>query len=729
MRFFSPFAVLGLLHVARGGELDAFASDRARNIRAGLVGRSVPVVDGSNSSAPTSDVPNIFKREQERREQHARVLDHLDANKDDHIEHDEIIRSLAVHWKGEENVRRMLRAFGAPDLEHFMKRSSPEEDGRVSKETLSEILEQRPLDNPDYCPTIRTKVESCSTQAVLRCGEYLNAAESFCNAGAKNMIEKCIMSESCDNICTCIEAVEDAAHGNGAIEYEGELVQVDKFGSVRYTETGLQPRQAELLAFFALYIWTIIEFLIGITVAYLVSQLYESLTSANPCWSEFDNQDMPGFDMDKGSFFTSKVSVCRNACAGNSTCKAFVIAPFSGNEKDKRPNCFLKTAQRQTQTVGGSALTFLRQGSTVFFKRDKNGNCGAPASVTGVPFDDDWFSTSTGAGRRSLAESEPSALVPRVHKGEVPFPFDRTASAWYNDPLEIPQPQAILVEGPLDDVSTFLGLWLLAELLVGLAADAPYLRNLPLPQWRPTEIAYRWPDSVRQLLLTNSAVVHNLNRGYVDTWLGQNRQITGGETAPYAGVRAGYDQSMRFYQRGNAGPFSLEAAFIMATQVAGVNFRAVARSYNSNPAGWWFGALGAGPTARLCLQERDSTGGEIRTYGRFESTGGSTQHDPRAGVYMAFDLDPTLSDDDPNHNVFVFVVHALDANSVVSATQAQFRAVNVGTPNNWYGLATGSANARFYNQGSPSDTVAMPTRTSNTWLLAPMLQSFAVQIS
>ncbi|KAG8717299.1 hypothetical protein FRC08_007811 [Ceratobasidium sp. 394] len=239
MRSFSPFAVLGLLHVARGGKLDAFAGDRARHARQHLTG-----------------LPNIFKHEQERREQHARVLDHLDANKDDHIEHDEIIRSLAVHWKGEENTRRMLRAFGAPDLEHFMKRSSPEEDDRVPKENFANIFEQRPLENPSDCPAICTKVESCSTQAVLRWGAYLTAAESFCNAGAKNMIETCIMSESCDIICACIAAVEDAAHGNGAIEYMEE-------NSCRSTiQLGPLPR-----------IWLATS---------AVADLVSSLTSANP---------------------------------------------------------------------------------------------------------------------------------------------------------------------------------------------------------------------------------------------------------------------------------------------------------------------------------------------------------------------------------------------------------------------------------------------------------------
>ncbi|KAG9074877.1 hypothetical protein FRC06_010408, partial [Ceratobasidium sp. 370] len=101
MRYFSPFAILGLLHVARGGELDAFASDRARNIREGLAGRSVPVVDTSNTSStePISEPPNVFKRELERREAHKRALDHLDTNNDGHIDHDEIIGSLALHWK------------------------------------------------------------------------------------------------------------------------------------------------------------------------------------------------------------------------------------------------------------------------------------------------------------------------------------------------------------------------------------------------------------------------------------------------------------------------------------------------------------------------------------------------------------------------------------------------------------------------------------------------------
>ncbi|KAG9119489.1 hypothetical protein FRC07_005467, partial [Ceratobasidium sp. 392] len=825
MRFFSPFAILGLLHVARGGELDAFASDRARNARERLASQRVPVVDTSNttSAIPRSELPNAFKRELERRETHERALDQLDTNKDGHVDHDEIIGYLAVHWKGEHNARRMLRAFGFSNMEEHMRSRSVEGDGRISKETLTEILDTRPIDKPDYCPAIRTKVESCSMHSVLKCGAYLNAAESLCNAGVQNMVEKCIMSESCDNMCTCIAAVEEASHGNGVIVYQGQTVPLDQLGlQVGHPETGLQTRQLELLG---LFLWALIEFLVGITVAIIAAQIYDSLTSANPwmdthgtetnpsprvalsysgavvvqlavakretarmalneclairakiisatvarvavslasaakvfapSWSEFDNQDMPGSDMDKGSFFTSKVSVCRNACAGNSTCQAFVIAPFSGNEKDKRPNCFLKTAQRQTQTVDGS---------TVFFKRDANGNCGSPTSVSGVPYDDDWFSTSTGTDRRSLIEPGHSALLPRAHKGEVPFPFDRSVAGYLTLALisliyqritsELTWRNNQFIQRPIGNTRA-------ATNGPGPGRPAsenlPYLSNLALPQWRPTEIAYRvngmfrniintaitqnvddpvarwlnqnpsttagqraqFPDSVRQLLLANSAVVHDVNRGNGQTWIGQDTRFTpGGLTAPFNGTRAGYDQGMTFYQRGNAGPFSLEAAFLMATQLAGINFRAVARSYQTNPAGWWMGAINTGPNTRGCLQEHDTAGVATRTYGRFESAPGSAEHDARAGVYMAFDLDPSLSNDDPNHNVFVFVVHALDANSVVGSTDAQLRAVNVGNSNNWYPAASTKADARFWNQGSSSTTMPTANARSNTRLLA-----------
>ncbi|KAG9074878.1 hypothetical protein FRC06_010409, partial [Ceratobasidium sp. 370] len=105
----------------------------------------------------------------------------------------------------------------------------------------------------------------------------------------------------------------------------------------------------------------------------------------------------------------------------------------------------------------------------------------------------------------------------------------------------------------------------------------------------------------------------------------------------------------------------------------------------------------------------------------FESGAGSTQHDPRAGVYMAFDLDPTLSATDNNHNVFVFVVHAIDANSVVGATEQQLRAVNVGTSTNWYTPANASPEY-FSLLKAPADVD--PGRRERTFLEPRILFKF-----
>ncbi|KAG8793324.1 hypothetical protein FRC12_003045 [Ceratobasidium sp. 428] len=173
----------------------------------------------------------------------------------------------------------MLRAFGFHDSEDPMKRHSVEGDGQLSKEALIKILETYPLAKPDYCLAIRTKVKSCPTQAVLKCGAYLFAAESLCNAGVPNMVEKCIMSESCDNVCKRINAVEDAAHGSAMIVYQ-EVVSLDQLG-IGYPECGLQAWQGPQLVL-GLLIWTIIEVVVGTTAAYIDESIVRFIAYSRP---------------------------------------------------------------------------------------------------------------------------------------------------------------------------------------------------------------------------------------------------------------------------------------------------------------------------------------------------------------------------------------------------------------------------------------------------------------
>jgi hypothetical protein len=90
---------------------------------------------------------------------------------------------------------------------------------------------------------------------------YLNAAESFCNAGHKNMVETCIMSESCNNICKCIKAAEKASIGEASIaivDQQGSaVIQTDFFNNpkaVGFTETGIHAHEKR----FAFIFWAII---------------------------------------------------------------------------------------------------------------------------------------------------------------------------------------------------------------------------------------------------------------------------------------------------------------------------------------------------------------------------------------------------------------------------------------------------------------------------------------
>lgn len=122
MRIFSAFGILGLLHVARGGELDSFASDRARQIRDTLHARNSPGVSSSdpypgNSSTPTStELPPAFQKAQERSELHKRAVDRMDINGDDYVDTHELVKQFEFFWGDAKTVHRILRTFGFSDL-------------------------------------------------------------------------------------------------------------------------------------------------------------------------------------------------------------------------------------------------------------------------------------------------------------------------------------------------------------------------------------------------------------------------------------------------------------------------------------------------------------------------------------------------------------------------------------------------------------------------------------
>ncbi|KAG8720993.1 hypothetical protein FRC08_016463 [Ceratobasidium sp. 394] len=236
--------------------------------------------------------------------------------------------------------------------------------------------------------------------------------------------------------------------------------------------------------------------------------------------------------------------------------------------------------------------------------------------------------------------------------------------------------------------------------------NAPFVSRPAMPKWYPTELGYRitattqvptgqpiqtaqYPDTVRNLITTNSARIHTGGLG--KTWIGMNKVFPDKYTPPYPNIQVGYDTRMTMWQSGGAGPFSVEAAFIIATQVAGVNFKAVAKAIQQSGKieTWWTGVLMPGRNVRAfqCFNEQAIASGE-RLYGN-----------------------PMAKPDANDHNVFVMIIHAMDANSVYQIANDNYLRNVVLTP---YTPSQGKSDAKFWGpQGSRNEAPPLPPPNPN----------------
>ncbi|KAG5637277.1 hypothetical protein H0H81_005171 [Sphagnurus paluster] len=232
MHLFSAFGILGLLHVARGGELDQFATQRAHHIRAQhLAGRQDdPRPLDSPTSAKThssyADVPaNSIKLETviDNSKRHllvARLHGAADNDRDGEISYKEFIKSLLFSWNSTENLEAALSAFHLPSASEIFNSMDENGDGYISMDEHSSFSKRSttPETSPPHCSALRTKAESCATKDILKCAPYFSAAEGMCLAGHPNLVETCILSNPCASICECIANVGAAAK-NKAVMY------------------------------------------------------------------------------------------------------------------------------------------------------------------------------------------------------------------------------------------------------------------------------------------------------------------------------------------------------------------------------------------------------------------------------------------------------------------------------------------------------------------------------
>uniref|UniRef100_A0A0W0G933 Calmodulin n=1 Tax=Moniliophthora roreri TaxID=221103 RepID=A0A0W0G933_MONRR len=405
-------------------------------------------------------------------------------------------------------------------------------------------------------------------------------------------------------------------------------------------------------------------------------------------WRQQDNTDFPGNDLE--TLHVQKLSDCRSACASSPSCRAFVVPPADGTEN--QINCYLK----------GELGSFRKStGTTSFIKVFSNAKT-CPSSLVGEfgIFD-----------RRE--QSEPvNALVPRIDDNGIngkAFPFDanditflviaRFLQALYNQLwINREQVQRTSFETTLNAIGT-------NDLT---PVEGEPVANTANPRWRVSDgwraiNVFRnllnngrtsntpvadfinaqptsnndnldravMPQQLRQLLIANEEAI---NRGTLP-WAGSGN----GRTDPYPGVQVTHAgrSNLGYYQGGAMGPFPLEAAFILATQLAGINWRQFAQRGLTRPAFWLNAVLprGTGDQAvPQCLRQyadgQEFNPDRARILG-FMSRDGIATGGPREGFYVIIDVDGERNPDtNPGRNVFVFAVQTIDPHSRINVPNA-----------------------------------------------------------
>ncbi|KAF8884505.1 hypothetical protein BD779DRAFT_1472057 [Infundibulicybe gibba] len=179
-----------------------------------------------------------------------------------------------------------------------------------------------------------------------------------------------------------------------------------------------------------------------------------------------------------------------------------------------------------------------------------------------------------------------------------------------------------------------------------------------------------FPPTIKDLLIANEARIAATRTN----WVGRGAAAVPIAT-PFLNSQVAWSgPGIGYYQRGAAGPFSIEAALILATQLAGINLNGIDRSELPNNVPWyWMGAMTVATGTQnsgthLYLRPTPAPARDLFGY-NYRPTSLKPAGDPGAGFYLAFEVDFDLRKaGDRNRNVFVFAVHAIDEHSRVAVT-------------------------------------------------------------
>ncbi|KAI0779105.1 hypothetical protein BC629DRAFT_589483 [Irpex lacteus] len=176
-----------------------------------------------------------------------------------------------------------------------------------------------------------------------------------------------------------------------------------------------------------------------------------------------------------------------------------------------------------------------------------------------------------------------------------------------------------------------------------------------------------FPNDVKSLLLANEKAITSSTK----PWVGAPAKSRPTQYPTFDNVKvthAAGTSGAAFKQANPVGPMSLESTFILATQLAGINWktlRAKLKPEHLAAGVYWAGAITPEKKDDQRIQERRKSFAE-RVMGYVSRPNTPSSGSPDSGFYLVLDVDPDKDGfSDPTKNVFVFAAHLIDQHSRV----------------------------------------------------------------
>ncbi|KAI0084043.1 hypothetical protein BDY19DRAFT_559999 [Irpex rosettiformis] len=171
-----------------------------------------------------------------------------------------------------------------------------------------------------------------------------------------------------------------------------------------------------------------------------------------------------------------------------------------------------------------------------------------------------------------------------------------------------------------------------------------------------------FPQAIRTLLKNNEQAIVNVKKPL--PWVGNPQSKA--PYSPFSGVRVTSANDARFKQDCPVGPLSIEASFILATQLAGINWKTLNAQLTDDVkhAGvYWINAIIPYDNKDNVIEELRGPPYQKRNLGYLSRRGDPVTGSPDGGFSLVLDIDPSINGFKQPKNLFTFAVHIMNPHS------------------------------------------------------------------